>query len=352
MLKYLIMLTMTGLLIYTIAVAYFNRDIAVPFAAEDYRVSHLQLQQQLPPENLTAIGEQLFQDKRLSGDASIACASCHLAQFAFADKTPLSKARALTKVNTPSLFNLGYYPHFFWNGRAKTLQDQIREPLFNQDEHHLDPASLKRIAEAAYAEAFADYRQHFPEGGAVEFVSDALASYIGRLESLASPFDKFMATYQASTEPEFVEGFGPDEWHGYQVFLGKARCASCHSGALFTDQKFYVTGLANATLTDRSEIKFRAPASVDPEMGLTGIRTPTLRNLADTAPYFHDGSAPTIREVIYRYMRPQTKTGVNQDITQLYLNATEVDNLEAFLRSLQSPVVLQNRQVVETLGAL
>ena len=208
----------------------------------------------------------------------------------------------------------------FWDGRADNLVSQVLQPLMNPREHGLTPQSLAETFRIHY-ESEADFilkkatkinaNRSIRDQQLNLEVAKALAAYVNSLVALESPFDRFMANYQANDEPNFVEGFGPDEWHGFQVFLGKARCASCHGGALFTDQDFYVTGLASEHRIHRpdaiqtlSQDPLRCFGKDDctelPESSHPmSVRTPTLRNLVHTAPYLHDGSAPTIRDVLY-----------------------------------------------------
>ena len=336
--KVLFSFGMVGTLAFILANAYASRSQIVPFSADDYKANKLEIKQSGFNQKLVEIGRQLFHDKRLSANEEIACASCHHAQNAFGDSKSFSNGIAPTKVNTPPLFNLKYYKHFFWDGRVGDLVQQIKEPLFNSDEHGADTNIINAVVENFYLESYQAFQTDFDQDiTSTDFISLAIASFLNRLESFNSPFDKFIAQYEAQNL-QFVEGFGPEEWQGFQVFLSKGRCVSCHSGALFSDQKFYITGMAFEDRTDRLLVSGNQCNSPRCIAANSGVRTPTLRNLSQTAPYFHDGSAATIKEVIYRYMRPAPKKNRHKDITPLYLNSDEVVSLEKFLLSLNGTV--------------
>ena len=232
------------------------------------------------------------------------------------------------------------------------------QPMLHPDEHGMTKEAVaKKIIEFYPSEYKSVFGSEPKQGNGDEieetFVnfSRALAKYVSGFVADSSPFDNFLRQYTPGQDPMFVKGFGEDEWHGFQVFIGKAKCTDCHSGPILTDQEFYFTALAGENLADRKagladlinnpyKCFEKEDCQLPPlEEAIQGsIRTPSLRNLGQTAPYFHDGSAPSILEVIYGYMRPAFHSRATDKISTLYLNATETNNLEKFLMTLDSPI--------------
>jgi cytochrome c peroxidase len=274
------------------------------------------------PEKIV-LGQHLFEDKALSATGTIACASCHDPRLAFADGEPTGKGVTGKRLarHTPSLWNAAFSPLLFWDGRAASLEDQVRFPVEHADEmgSSLEAAAQRLAKDASYRAAFA---MAFPESPAISplTVAHALAAYERTLVSPPTRFDAWVAgKADALTESEV---------RGFRLFTGRARCISCHVGFDFTDHNFYDIGLPG---TDRGRGK---------EIGLPAadhaFKTPTLRELAWTAPYMHDGSLATLEEVVRHY----EKGGVarptrSKDLPRgLRLTDAERADLVAFLESL------------------
>jgi len=278
----------------------------------------------LTPEKI-ALGARLFSDPRLSGTGRHSCASCHRPTLAFTDGR--RQARALTgealRRNTPALWNLAWSKQFFWDGRAPSLEAQVRMPIEAADEMAGDwPAILQRLA--ADAGVVAQFQTAFPTQPAIsqDTVVKALASYV---RSLVSPPARFDAWIDGDAGTLTAA-----EQRGFHLFTGKAGCMLCHVGWRFTDDRFHDIGL-------RGKDPGRA-AIPDGTPGRRAFKTPSLRDVERTAPYMHDGSLPTLTAVLRHYTggfvsRPTLAPHINR---RLRLSAREKADLIAFLRTLSS----------------
>jgi cytochrome c peroxidase len=282
-----------------------------------------------PTPARTALGKRLFEDKRLSATGTVACATCHDARLSFADGEQVGKgitARPLAR-HTPSLWNVAFAPLLLWDGRAASLEAQARFPLEHPDEmgSSLEAAAQRLAADAAYIGAFAEA---FPQSPLVspDNIARALAAYERTLISPPTRFDAWVAGKADSlTEAEL---------RGFKLFAGKARCMACHSGFAFTDHNFYDIGLPDGgTAPDRGRGKEIGLAAAD-----HAFKTPTLRELAWTAPYMHNGIFSTLEEVVRFYegggvARP---TRAKDMPVPLVLTDEERADLVAFLETLSS----------------
>jgi cytochrome c peroxidase len=260
------------------------------------------------PEKV-ALGRKLFFDKRLSRDGMLACATCHDPRRAFSDGRAVARGigGAEGPRNSPAIINRGYGSSFFWDGRARTLEQQVLEPISNPKELGLSTPELERRT-----------------GLEAVKVAAALASYIRTIRSGRSPFDRYAAGERnAMTALERT---------GLAIFRGKGNCVSCHVGPNFTDEQFHNTGVA-----------WRGRGFVDDgRFAVTGIardrgafKTATLREVARTAPYMHDGSLATLEQVIDFYSDGgRANPNLDSEIRRLDLTAQEKQALAAFLRAL------------------
>ena len=272
---------------------------------------------QKPTAEQIALGKKLFFDTKLSLDQSISCASCHNPKTGFADSRKVSVGvggKTGTR-NAPTVLNAAYWSSQFWDGRASSLEEQASGPMGNPVEmNHKPELMVARLnADPEYAKAF---------GGKVsmEKVLDALAAYERTLLSGNSPVDRYLfgGDKSALSDSAVI---------GLKVFM--RNCATCHSveakSALFTDNQFHNIGIgvnSEGELTDlgRSQGKFR---------------TPSLRNVARTAPYMHDGSLKTLRAVVDYYIGGgNSNPNLDPLIRPMELSAQERDGLIAFLEGL------------------
>jgi cytochrome c peroxidase len=272
-----------------------------------------------------ALGRRLFEDKALSATGTVSCASCHDPKLSFADGEPKGKGITGKRLerHTPSLWNAAYSPLLFWDGRAPSLEEQVRFPVEHPDEmgSTLDAAALRLARDASYGRAFAEAFPDEPKISARN-IARALAAYERTLVSPPTRFDAWAAGK--------ADALTPAEVNGFKVFAGKGRCIACHSGFAFTDYNFYDIGLPGA---DKGRGKQIGLAAAD-----HAFKTPTLRELAWTAPYMHDGSLATLEDVVRHYEKGGVRRATrSRDLpVNLRLSEEERAALIAFLESLSS----------------
>ncbi len=269
------------------------------------------------------LGKLLFFDPRLSGDNKMSCATCHIPDKAYADglaKSPGNGGKLLHR-NTQGLANVGLFTSFFWDGRAASLEEQSLGPIESADEMNqkLDELERELNAVAGYRQQFQDV---FSSPVTRDGIAKALAAFQRTLVTQASPFDRYLAGDK--------EAISAAAKRGLELFEGEAGCIRCHHGPLLSDGKFYRIG---ASWRDRGRGLITHKAEDDHR-----FRTPSLRNVAETAPYMHDGSLETLQDVVFFYFRgvpKATPEGQPLDIEpRLEGSFSEIDNLVAFLRSL------------------
>ena len=286
-----------------------------------------------------ALGRRLFFDPLLSVDRTVSCATCHEPERAFADARPLAVGvlGRVGKRNSPALVNRGFGRLHFWDGRAPTLETQVLQPI-------VDPNEMAATLEEIVARLGADdgYRAAFQEVFARPVTSDdlgrALASYLRTIRSGDSPYDRFL--------DGATDALSADAQLGLTVFRGKGRCTICHREPTFTDEGFHNTGVAwrpapatdagTATGEFQDDGRFAVTSNAR-ERGM--FKTPTLREIARTAPYMHDGSLPTLSAVVDFYNgggRPNPN--LMPLIRPLGLTDAEKRGLIAFLESLSGVV--------------
>lgn len=276
-------------------------------------------------EQKAELGRYLFYDKRFSRDSSVSCGTCHKAEFAFSDSgNAFSKGfhGLLGTRNSPSLTNTGYNTSYFWDGTVLTLEKQALAPIINPVEMNMDTDTLliRLRTDAVYAPLFTS-AWGSPEI-TLERVTKSIATFQRTLVSGSSPFDDWN---RGKTDAISVSA-----QRGYDLFFGEeGDCFHCHASYNFTDNMFH----NNATeLFPSDEGRYRM--TNDPaDKGK--FRTPTLRNIALTPPYMHDGKFQTLEQVLIHY-NSGGKTTDNKDILMRPLGLSEQDRSDIieFLRSL------------------
>ena len=271
-----------------------------------------------------ALGAQLYFDPRLSIDDSISCATCHAPETGWANHNPVDVGILGFKGNRNSgtILDSAYMRFQFWDGRARTLEEQALGPIHN-------PVEMGETLESVVRKlnAIAGYRAQFKDVFGTDVTSDGIAKAIAAFErtvlSGPSPYDRYLAGDKRAMSEAAV-------W-GMQVFHGKGRCGTCHHPPLFTDQSFHNLGVGmDAAEPDTG----REVVTKDPQ-DRGRFKTPGLRNVALTWPYLHDGSAKTLEEVIALY----NKGGVPNPtldplVTPLRLTSEEQTALARFLEAL------------------
>ena len=276
------------------------------------------------------LGERLFFDPILSRDSSISCASCHKPEFAFADNVALSEGvfHRLGTRNTPSAMNQTDRNFYFWDGRAETLSEQALGPMENHVEMDFPlTLSIRRLLKnKEYLEAFQYVYGKVPSK---ELLGKAIAAYEETLETGNTVFDKYMSGDDTTLMSESAK-------RGLKIFNTKGKCFDCHFGVDFTgNDRFKNIGLYNGKdLNDEGRYTITGN-----KKDLGAFKVPGLRNIAQTAPYMHNGQFKTLRDVIDYYDTPDKfiPNSINRDtLLNKPLNLTEDEkkDLENFLLSL------------------
>lgn len=268
------------------------------------------------------LGEKLFFDPILSGDQTVSCGHCHDPALAFTDG--LAKSRGINERigirNAPSLLNVAYQRLLFWDGGSLNLEAQVLAPLENEDEMDANVGLViqRLIDHPTYPALF---EEAFGAPPSILTLTQAVAAFERTLVSSGSRYDR----YQQGDSLALSE----DEKSGLTLFEGKAACTTCHSGFLLTNLAFENKGL---TITQADS--GRARITLDPD-DFGRFKVPSLRNVAITAPYMHDGRLSTLEDVIQHYNRGGDNVrGQSPHIKPLNLTDDEMSVLEAFLNSL------------------
>jgi len=298
-----------------------------------------------PTPKRVRLGRWLFFDARFSRDGTLSCASCHLPEHAFSSNaavaTGIDGQRGTRKI--PTIVNLAAMPErprnfetepragpFFWDGRAASLERQALEPIANPIEMGSSHAQMERTLSRIdgyrpyFAEAFGDPRI------TRDRVARALADYERTRMSGNSPFDRWRTGKDHGAVSAEVK-------RGFDLFTGKAQCARCHPGPLFTDAGFHNLGIgwnaATRTFADQGRHAVTRGSVMQADPGT--FKTPTLREVSRRAPYMHDGSIATLREVVEFYNRGGIPNpDLDNRIAPRGLSDDEIDAIVAFLKSL------------------
>jgi cytochrome c peroxidase len=266
-----------------------------------------------PSPEKVSLGKQLFFDKRLSADGTLSCASCHAPEHAFSDGKRVSSGihGATGTRNAPALVQAAFSRSFFWDGRAATLERQVLQPILNPNELGLTETELERRTARTSAE-----------------ISDALASYVRTIRSTDSRYDRYQRGDSTA-----LTAF---ERAGLRIFRGKGQCAGCHGGPNFTDDRFHNTGIAWQSGRFTDEGRYAVTLN---ERDHGAFKTPTLREIARTAPYMHDGSLAALEDVIAYYAQGgQRNPYLDRRVRPLRLSAGEQKALVAFLKTLSGEI--------------
>ena len=273
------------------------------------------------------LGRLLFFDKRLSADGTVACASCHDPKYAFAEPHAVSTGIKGQKGgrSAPSCVNRVFSTTQFWDGRAPTLEEQAKGPLVNPIEmgnpnHDAVVTRLRGIK--GYV---ARFQKVFGTSEiTIDHVAKAIAAFERTLVSGDSPYDR----YDSGADPKALSA---SQQRGLELYRGKARCTLCHGGFNFTDEKFHNLGVG--TEKKKPDAGRSAISKAAGEWG--AFKTPSLREIALTAPYMHDGSLRTLEEVVDYYNRGgRHNRAIDKDLQPLKLTTQEKQDLVEFMKSL------------------
>ena len=275
------------------------------------------------------LGRRLFNEKQLSRNGTVACSTCHDPKRNFTDDKPLAEGvfGRIGARRVPAILNRGYGTAFFWDGRIPTLEEQVLQPIINDKE--MDMTLEEVVARLRKDEQYtAEFDSVFGHDITEQDVSHALAGYVRTILAGNSRYDRYL-----NGEGDSLTEL---ERRGLEIFRGKGNCTDCHLGPNLTDEKFRNTGIAwkNGELVDLGRFQFTEQAN---DRG--SFKTPTLRNVADRAPYMHDGSLATLRDVADYYNRGGNRNPwLDRELLPLRLTDAEKEALVAFLHTLTGPV--------------
>ena len=271
-----------------------------------------------------SLGKHLFFDPRLSGSNFISCSTCHNPALGWSDgqKTAVGHGMQVLGRATPTIINTAYQPTQFWDGRAKTLEEQALGPIVAAGEMNqsLDELVEELKAITGYVDMF---EAAYPgEGITSNTIAKSIAAFERTIVATESDFDRWLKGDKNAMSEEAVRGFA--------VFEGRGNCSGCHAGHNFTDNKFHNIGLEGVENLGRYEIDKKANQK-------KAFKTPTLRDIARTAPYMHNGAYATLEEVVEHYDVGGFDNGaeISEDLKpSLELSDREKKDLVAFMKAL------------------
>jgi cytochrome c peroxidase len=273
------------------------------------------------PEKIE-LGKQLYFDPRLSSDNTISCASCHDPRKGWSngEATAAGVGGQRGGRSAPSILNSAYAKFQFWDGRAASLEQQALGPIANPIEMNLPHDQM-----VARLNAIEGYRTQFQKVFGSDATPDAVAKAIAAFERTVlsgnAPFDRFKMGDASALSPQAQAGRA--------LFFGKANCSSCHSGPSFTDGAFHNVGVGMAV--DPPDAGRQTHSKLAGDLG--AFKTPTLRDIARSAPYMHDGSLASLEDVVDYYDRGGTPNKfLDEEIFPLKLSAEEKTALVTFLK--------------------
>jgi cytochrome c peroxidase len=277
------------------------------------------------------LGKLLFFDNRLSSDQSVSCASCHSPEKAFTDASEVSVGISKQKGgrSAPTVINRAYSTYQFWDGRAASLEDQAKGPIANPlemtSQKNADKAHESVVTTLRGIPGYVDrFKAVFgDEKVTIDHVAKAIATFERTVLSGNAPYDRHEAGDAKAMTPEQVRGMN--------VFFNKAACDSCHLGFNFTDGSYVNIGIG----MDRPKIDLGRYIVTEREEDKGAFKTPTLREIAFTAPYMHDGRFRTLEEVVEHYDKGGIKNPyLDSRLKPLHLTAQDKKDLVAFLHAL------------------
>jgi cytochrome c peroxidase len=344
-----------------------------------------------------ALGRELFFETRLSGNGKVSCASCHVPTQDFQDSKPLATGVGTTARRTMPVAGTGHQAWQFWDGRADSQWSQALGPLESAAEHGgtrtqyahvvanhyrveyealfgalpaLDglPRNAGPVADTTWQAAWR--RIPLARQGDITRVyaniGKAIAAYERRISYAPSRFDRYVDAELAGGGHSAADSLSPDEESGLRIFIGKGSCTNCHNGSLLSDDHFHNTGVptsrgvtapdsgravgvrqvlagefnclsrySDAKPDDCDELRFAAADG--PEL-LRAYKTPSLRNVANRAPYMHAGQLATLEEVVAHYSNAPRAPFGHSELEPLHLSTVEQRQLAAFLRTLSGPL--------------
>ena len=343
------------------------------------------------------LGRRLYFDTRFSANGEVACATCHQPAKMFTDGLRLAKAIGTTRRHAPTIVGVSHSPWFFWDGRKDSQWAQALAPMEEPNEHGGTRALYAHLVAREYRDEYETLfgalpelsdGKRFPASAGPKGPEDARAAWdgmtpedrdavnrvyanigkaIAAYERLIMPgpsrFDGYVESLLADEVDE--DALSADELAGLRLFIGEANCTQCHNGPLFTNNGFHNIGLppvegqrfdkgrvdgARQALADTFNCRSRYSDAAEDDCGelrfikrdglelFGALKVPTLRNVAETAPYMHTGQLATLSDVLAHYNAPPLPVAGHSDLVPLMLSERKLGRLEAFLRSLSGGV--------------
>lgn len=354
-----------------------------------------------------ALGEQIFFDTRFSSNGQVACATCHLPQMDFQDGKRLSEGVGITNRRSMPIAGTAYSPWFFWDGRKDSQWAQALGPLENPVEHGGNRTQYAHLIEQSYKAEYEAIFGPLPDlstlpanAGPVEdaaaraawdamsgeerdqvtriFVNigKSIAAFERQIMPAPSPFDLYVEAVLAGNLEAMEATLTPDEVAGLRLFIGKANCTQCHNGPLFTDSHFHNTGVpaaadlpedtgralgaqqvladefnclspySDAAADDCAEMRFMVAEGHELERQ---FKPPSLRNVAERAPYMHAGQFDSLNAVLAHYNSAPESPAGHSELEPLDLSELELNQLVAFLHTLSGPLAMPESVADRTL---
>ena len=305
--------------------------LPLPADPSDYAPIASYAAMEMPEDNpitaeKVALGRQLFFDQRLSGDGERSCYGCHLNDRGLSDgrETALGAFDRVLSRNSPTLWNIGYHPEYYWDGRSQPLASQA---LAAWGGGNMGADTDEVVAQLNGIEGYqGQFQAVFNEDATPENVSKALAAYMRTIISNDTPWDRWQAGDESAVSDAAKRG--------YEVFQN-AECNNCHDGVLFTDLQYHNTGIGMEA--EEPDVGRHRVTEEDSDRG--AFKTPTLRDVSQSGPYFHNGSVATLEEAVdFMLGGGQDNPSLDREnLKKVDLSNEEREALLEFLRSLDEP---------------
>jgi cytochrome c peroxidase len=290
----------------------YRRPAEIPFPAQNPYTSEK-----------AALGKALYFDPRLSGNQNMNCASCHNPSFGWEapQRGAVGAPGTVPPRNAPTILNQAWSgPHYFWDGRADSLEAQAQGDITSKAEMNMPlPELVQRLQDIS------EYNNWFGivfpgEGVTAATIAKALATYERTVVSGYAPFDAWIDGDQQAVTDSAKRGF--------QLFTGKANCSACHTGWNFTDHRFHDIGL-DTTDIGRAKVEPNNPQAKH------AFKTPSLRDITQRAPYMHDGSVSDLSSVVAHYLSGgEKRPSISPQLRRVKLSAEEFNDLIEFMKTL------------------
>jgi cytochrome c peroxidase len=320
----------------------------------------------------------LFLDPRHSANGGISCSTCHQPLRNFTDGLPKGQAIGTSKRNTPSIVGTAYSPWLYWDGRRDSQWSQALSPLEDENEHGTNRQQVLGVisSDPVYTQMYQGLFGALPDMTDVVAVNiafanigKAFAAYERLLQPGPAPFDEYVAALLTDDTERQAELLTDGEVVGLQLYIGEANCTQCHNGPLLTNNEFHNTGVIsfpgehpdkgrvigvrevatnefNCVGSYSDDASRSCPeleyARTGPEL-IAAFRTPSLRNLENTAPYMHKGQMPTLFAALQHYNEAPLAMIGHNEAKPLKLRASDLRQLEAFLLTLSSPLAVDEK---------